>query len=37
MRDCRQSNIDNEHSQNHLFNKDANIPTREELTAQNGL
>jgi virulence-associated protein VapD len=29
MRDCRQTNIGNEHSQNHLFDKDAPIPMRE--------
>jgi virulence-associated protein VapD len=29
MRDCRQSNIGKEHSQNYLFDKSADIPPRE--------
>lgn len=34
MRDCRESNIGREHSKNHLFNKEAKVPTREELKAK---
>ena len=30
MRDCRQANIGKEHSLNHLFDIDANIPKREK-------
>jgi virulence-associated protein VapD len=35
MRDCEITNIGRSHSQNHLFDKDADIPTRAELV--NGL
>ena len=31
MRDCRETNIGKEHSKNHIFNKDADVPVREEL------
>jgi len=30
MRDCRQTNIGREHSQNYLFDKDADIPKRDK-------
>lgn len=33
MRDCRETNIGREHNQNHIFDKNADIPTREELKA----
>ena len=31
MRDCRETNIGKEHSKNHIFDKDADVPVREEL------
>lgn len=31
MRDCRQTDIGRQTSQNHLFDKTAQIPTREEM------
>jgi hypothetical protein len=34
MRDCRETNIGREHDKNHVFDKNANIPTREELKTQ---
>lgn len=33
MRDCREANIGKEHNKNHIFDKTANIPTREEKRA----
>lgn len=33
MRDCRETNIGKEHSKNYMFDKDADIPTRDELIA----
>lgn len=34
MRDCRETNIGKEHSKNYIFDKDADIPTRNELNAE---
>jgi hypothetical protein len=31
MRDCRETNIGKEHDKSHLFDRNAKIPTREEL------
>lgn len=31
MRDCRETNIGKEHDKSHVFDKKADIPTREEL------
>lgn len=31
MRDCRETNIEKEHVKSHVFDKNADIPTREEL------
>lgn len=31
MRDCRETNIDKEHDKSHVFDKNAHIPTGEEL------
>lgn len=36
MRDCRETNIGKQHDKNYLFDKSANIPTREELKANRG-
>lgn len=35
MRDCRETNIGREHNKNHIFDKNADVLTREELRAQN--
>ncbi|MCD8039092.1 MAG: hypothetical protein LUE96_08425 [Lachnospiraceae bacterium] len=34
MRDCREANIGKEHSRNHMFDKDAKVPTRKEAKAR---
>lgn len=34
MRDCRETNIGREHSKNHVFDKGAEVPTREEIKAK---
>lgn len=34
MRDCRETNIGKEHNKNHMFDKAAEVPTREELKAK---
>lgn len=34
MRDCRESNIGKEHNLNYMFDKDAEVLTREELNKQ---
>ncbi|MCD7771079.1 MAG: hypothetical protein LUH23_03190 [Oscillospiraceae bacterium] len=31
MRDCRETNIGREHDKNHIFDKTAEVKTREEL------
>lgn len=31
MRDCRETNIGKEHNKSHIFDKTAQIPTREQL------
>lgn len=35
MRDCRETNIGREHNKYHLFDKNAEVLTREELKARN--
>ncbi len=30
MRDCRETNIGREHSKNHIFDKNADVPARED-------
>lgn len=34
MRDCRETNIGREHDKKHIFDKDAEVLTREELNKQ---
>lgn len=34
MRDCRETNIGKEHNKNHMFDKEAEVPTREEIKAK---
>ena len=34
MRDCRETDIGKEHDKNHLFDKSAKVPARDELNAQ---
>lgn len=34
MRDCREANIGKEHNKNHIFNKEAEVPTRAKLKSQ---
>ena len=34
MRDCRQTNIGKEHSQNHLFDREISLPARAEIKAK---
>lgn len=36
MRDCRETDIGNAHDKNYIFDKDADIPTREEMKANKG-
>lgn len=31
MRDCRETNVGKEHSKNHIFDKKADVPVREEM------
>lgn len=33
MRDCRETDLGKEHDKNYIFDKNANIPTREEMKA----
>lgn len=35
MRDCRETNIGRENNKNHVFDKNAKVLTRAELTAKN--
>lgn len=36
MRDCRETNIGREHDLNHMFDKDMELTTKEELKSQKG-
>jgi hypothetical protein len=31
MRDCRETNIGREHDKNHVFDKNAEVPTRKQI------